>query len=57
VFLDEVSAHLAGLSEFFGKPISLQADSDLTLDQYDIVFCVPNTAVVIRQKENNQSTE
>ena len=38
LFLDEESAHLAGLSDFIGKPISLQADSAMTQEQYDIVL-------------------
>ena len=38
LFLDEESAHLAGLSDFIGKPISLQADGTLGPEQYDIVL-------------------
>ena len=38
LFLDEESQHLAGLSEFIGKPISLQAEAGLAQDQYDIVL-------------------
>jgi ribonuclease G len=38
LFLDEESQHLAGLSDFVGKPISLQADSAMTQEQYDIVL-------------------
>jgi ribonuclease G len=37
-FLDEESAHLAGLSDFIGKPISLQSESSMTQEQYDIVL-------------------
>ncbi|MDM7456875.1 MAG: ribonuclease G [Tepidimonas sp.] len=37
-FLDEESQHLAGLSDFIGKPISLQSDSTMTQEQYDIVL-------------------
>ena len=37
-FLDEESQHLAGLSDFIGKPISLQSDSAMTQEQYDIVL-------------------
>lgn len=37
-FLDEESAHLAGLSDFIGKPISLQSDPMMTQEQYDIVL-------------------
>ena len=38
LFLDEESQHLAGLSDFIGKPISLQADGAMTQEQYDIVL-------------------
>jgi ribonuclease G len=38
LFLDEESAHLASLSDFIGKPISLQADSAMVQEQYDIVL-------------------
>ena len=38
LFLDEERAHLAGLSDFIGKPISLQAESSMTQEQYDIVL-------------------
>ena len=38
MLLDEESAHLAGLSDFIGKPISLQAESSLGPDRYDIVL-------------------
>ncbi|MBZ0225730.1 MAG: ribonuclease G [Comamonas sp.] len=38
MFLDEESQHLAGLSDFIGKPISLQAEGELGPDQYDIVL-------------------
>ncbi|MCZ2103067.1 MAG: ribonuclease G [Comamonadaceae bacterium] len=38
LFLDEESQHLAGLSDFIGKPISLQAENALGPDQYDIVL-------------------
>src|SRR5256885_13288854 len=31
LFLDEESQHLAGLSDFIGKPISLQAESEIGL--------------------------
>ncbi len=37
-FLDEESQHLAGLSEFIGKPISLQAETAMAQEQYDIVL-------------------
>lgn len=37
-FLDEESQHLAGLCEYIGKRISLQAESILTQEQYDIVL-------------------
>jgi ribonuclease G len=38
LFLDEESQHLAGLSDFIGKPISLQSESSMTQEQYDIVL-------------------
>ncbi|HEX5806614.1 MAG TPA: Rne/Rng family ribonuclease [Macromonas sp.] len=38
LFLDEESAHLAGLSDFIGKPISLQSEGSMTQEQYDIVL-------------------
>lgn len=38
LFLDEESQHLAGLSDFIGKPISLQAEAALPQEQYDIVL-------------------
>jgi ribonuclease G len=38
LFLDEESSHLAGLSDFIGKPISLQSDNAMTQEQYDIVL-------------------
>jgi ribonuclease G len=38
LFLDEESAHLAGLSDFIGKPISLQAEGSMNQEQYDIVL-------------------
>ena len=38
LFLDEESQHLAGLSDFIGKPISLQADAAMAQEQYDIVL-------------------
>jgi len=36
--LDEESHHLAGLSEFIGKPVSLQSESAMGQEQYDIVL-------------------
>ncbi len=36
--LDEESVHLAGLSEFIGKPISLSAEPGMNPEQYDIVL-------------------
>ncbi|HEU4458429.1 MAG TPA: ribonuclease G [Methylibium sp.] len=36
--LDEESPHLAGLSDFIGKPISLSAEPSMTPEQYDIVL-------------------
>jgi ribonuclease G len=38
LFLDEESQHLAGLSDFIGKPISLQAEPQMGQGQYDIVL-------------------
>ncbi len=38
MMLDEESAHLAGLSDFIGKPVSLQAEPSLSPEQYDIVL-------------------
>jgi ribonuclease G len=38
MLLDEESAHLAGLSDFIGKPISLAAESAMSPEQYDIVL-------------------
>jgi ribonuclease G len=38
LLLDEESPHLAGLSDFIGKPISLQAEATMNPEQYDIVL-------------------
>ena len=38
VFLDEESQGLAMLSDFIGKPVSLQAEISYTQEQYDIVL-------------------
>ena len=38
MLLDEESAHLADLSAFIGKPISLSAEATMTPEQYDIVL-------------------
>ncbi|MBL3199377.1 ribonuclease E/G, partial [Klebsiella pneumoniae] len=38
MFLDEESAHLAGLSDFIGKPVSLQTEPSMSPEQYDIVL-------------------
>ena len=38
MLLDEESVHLAGLSEFIGKPISLRAEHGMNPEQYDIVL-------------------
>ncbi len=38
MFLDEESVHLAGLSEFIGKPISLSTEPSMNPEQYDIVL-------------------
>jgi ribonuclease G len=38
ILLDEESQHLAGLSEFIGKPVSLQSETAMGQEQYDIVL-------------------
>ncbi len=38
MLLDEEGQHLAGLSDFIGKPISLAAEPSMTPEQYDIVL-------------------
>jgi len=38
LFLDEESQHLAGLSDFIGKTISLQSENAMGQEQYDIVL-------------------
>jgi ribonuclease G len=38
LFLDEESQSLAMLSDFIGKPVSLQAELSYTQEQYDIVL-------------------
>jgi len=38
LLLDEESPHLAGLSDFIAKPISLQAEGSMGPEQYDIVL-------------------
>jgi ribonuclease G len=38
LLLDEESQHLAGLSDFISKPISLQVESSMGPEQYDIVL-------------------
>jgi ribonuclease G len=38
LFLDEESQHLASLSDFIGKPVSLQSDTSMAQEQYDIVL-------------------
>jgi len=38
MLLDEESQHLAGLSDFIGKPISLQAEAAGSPEAYDIVL-------------------
>ena len=38
LFLDEESQHLAGLSEFIGKPVSLQSEAAMGQEQYDIIL-------------------
>jgi ribonuclease G len=38
LLLDEESQHLAGLSDFIGKPVSLQSESSMGQEHYDIVL-------------------
>ncbi len=38
LFLDEESQHLASLSDFIGKPVSLQSEAAMGQAQYDIVL-------------------
>jgi len=38
ILLDEESQHLAGLSDFIGKPISLHREAGMGQEQYDIVL-------------------
>ncbi len=38
LFLEDESQHLAGLSDFIKKPISLQSEPTMTQEQYDIVL-------------------
>jgi ribonuclease G len=38
LLLDEESPHLAGLSDFIGKPISLQSETAMGQEHYDIVL-------------------
>jgi ribonuclease G len=38
LFLDEESQHLAGLIDFIGRPVSLQADATMNQERYDIVL-------------------
>ena len=38
LFLDEESQHLAGLSEFIGKSVSLQSEAAMGPEQYDIIL-------------------
>jgi ribonuclease G len=38
MLLDEESSHLADLSAFIGKPISLSAEGAMNPEQYDIVL-------------------
>jgi ribonuclease G len=38
LLLDEESQHLAGLSEFIGKPVSWQSETAMGQEQYDIVL-------------------
>ena len=38
MLLDEESQHLAGLSDFIGKPISLSTEPSFSPEHYDIVL-------------------
>jgi ribonuclease G len=38
LLLDEESQHLAGLSDFIGKPVSLQSETAMGQEHYDIVL-------------------
>lgn len=38
LFLDEESQSLAGVSDFIGKPISLQVESESNQEQYDVIL-------------------
>jgi ribonuclease G len=38
LLLDEESTHLAGLSDFIGKPVSLQSETAMGQEHYDIVL-------------------
>jgi ribonuclease G len=38
LFLDEESQHLAGLCEFIGKTVSLQSETAMGQEQYDIIL-------------------
>jgi ribonuclease G len=38
LLLDEESQHLAGLSDFIAKPISLQVEPAMGPEQYDVVL-------------------
>jgi hypothetical protein len=59
MLLDEESVHLAGLSEFIGKPISLSAEPTMNPEQYDIVLDVGGhrAPVVLGQHEAACSVE
>jgi ribonuclease G len=38
LLLDEESPHLAALSDFIAKPISLQSESSMGPEEYDVVL-------------------
>jgi len=38
LFLDEESQGLAGVSDFIGKPISLQVETASNQEQYDVIL-------------------
>jgi ribonuclease G len=38
LLLDEESAHVASLSDFIGKPITVQSDTAMGQEQFDVVL-------------------
>ena len=47
LFQEEESAALAMLSDFIGKPVSLQVESSYTQEQYDIVLLDGQYCIVL----------